>query len=141
MLGSEVFFVPGAIETVNNKAIPHHYDMIATYTADKGVFNGYGMSRREVSIEIKKFHEVELCLKHLDFPFVCPYLEQCKVLYNVSLSQEMMLFPDRKDWRVVKAFNKTLEKKSLCSVDANKVIQDEVRKVFFKKLKNKYAES
>ena len=114
-----------------NVAIPPDYDQIATAAADRGLVNTVRRQRLTVTKEIAKYMSLN-GTEVTDLPRVCPTKENIEKLYNISLSQEMKLFPERSpNWEVKALFDEAIKQKKLCSVDVDKVLEDEEWRKFF----------
>ena len=114
-----------------NVAIPPDYDQIATAAADRGLVNTVRRQRLTVTKEIAKYMSLN-GTEVTDLPRVCPTKENIEKLYNISLSQEMKLFPERNpNWEVKALFDEAIKQKKLCSVDVDKVLEDEEWRKFF----------
>ena len=120
-----------------NVAIPLDYDMLATAASDKNLIDPLSLTRPNVASKIKTHIEVDLGMNVVDLPLVCPTLDSAMLLYNISLAQEMKLFPDRGEEDSAKlnaTFHKRLETKKFCNVDVDKLLQDDGWKKFFRSL-------
>jgi len=126
-------------EVRKNVAISLDYDRIATAAAAKGMVSTTRSRRSDVAAEIKKFVElssIETNSTIRNFPLVCPTKEQTDKLYNLSMAQEMKLFPEREPhWETKVLFETMMEENKLCSVDTKKVLEIDEWKEFFQTFK------
>jgi hypothetical protein len=130
-------------EVRKNVALSHEYDRIATAAATKGLVNATKFTRSTVMSWVKEFVEVtnntndsNSTLHNL--PLLCPTKDNIDRLHNVSLAKEMTVFPERQpNWETTGLFETMMKKKSLCSIDTDKVLEKEEWKEFFQLMEDK----
>jgi hypothetical protein len=123
-------------EVRKNVAMSHDYDRIATAAATKGLVDTNKFTRSTITSRVKKFVEVtnndsnNTTLHNL--PLLCPTKDNIDILHNMSLAKEMTVFPERQpNWETTGLFETMMKKKSLCSIDTDKVLEKEEWKKFF----------
>ena len=131
------------------------YDIIATHAHKLGLV-GHDVKRQDAARRIEKFAKSRDAAANTSFPIKCPNSETLAQIYNVSLEAEIwaqtilagqghdrqlfgkglvgsnlldaeQLRDFNRDW------NRTLDDKKFCTVDAEEVVQQKEWKDFFKK--------
>ena len=158
---AETFFcdaLPGATHTCNafrsghaqsldigeNASPTFDYDDLALAAMNAGLIH-FDASNKEETLQItqsiQKFQEKTLKQSRRDFERTCPKPESLDKLWEISLDDEMELFPHLFENYTLGYSNlrtgfDLAAKTSLCVVDTDNVLEDEAWQTFFKSLKD-----
>jgi len=128
-----------------NAAKSHDYDRIATAAGAKGLVNRTQIKRCHVTFLVRAFvaeadkkdDASTSKISSQNLPMLCPGESTGAHLEKETLDREMKLFPERDPhWETIALYEKAYDEGKLCSVDADKVVEMEEWKAFFKSIEN-----
>lgn len=126
---------PNRVNTSNTKEV--QYDAIALKAAEKGMVDMEKWKRSAVIDAILHRQEEELQRTVLDFPLSCPTQEYIDEFWTMSRDLDVLCLPEKSRDdpdhlnKLHEQFQRAVDKKKFCIVDADAILEESEWKEFF----------